>query len=175
MLKVWQIFVLIGTVVFFFSALLPMFSVQFIWTFSISLLDIYGWIGRGPPVNEATSEWIQAFSSVGLGLLLTAILFPLTIVVALVSLRIGPKLCLIAGFLGISCWLSSVLSVVQLKSLMAQSGGPFGALAASFIQIGYGVYVGILGSMLLIASYIVGRSEIRKLQPAAGPQRQSRD
>jgi len=163
MLKIWQILGLIGIAIFLFSARLPLISIQFIWTFSISLFDIYGWIGRMPLVQDNTSEWTEAFSSVGVGLLLTAILFPITLIVAFASLKISPKLCLIAGFLGIACWLGAIFSVVQLKLLIAQSGGPFGSLASSFIQIGYGVYVGILGSVLLLSSYLIALYELKRV------------
>lgn len=161
LLKIWQMLTLIGAVVFGFSAVLPLISIQFIVNFSISLIDIYGWIGRGPPVDEAMSMLSEAFSSIGVGLLLTVTLFPITVIVAFASLKIGAKLCLIAGFLGIACWLGAIFSVEQFKILVAQSGGPFGALIASFIQIGYGVYVGILGSVILLASYFVAAHERR--------------
>lgn len=121
----------------------------------MNLVDLYRWFGYGLPIFESASEWTQAFSSVAMGFLLTAILFPTTIIVWFASFKIGPKACLIAGSLGMVCWLGSLFAIIQLKLLTAQLGGPFGGLAASFIQIGYGVYVGILGSVILLVSYFV--------------------
>ena len=125
----------------------------------MNLVDLYRWFGYGLPISEPTPEWTQAFSSVATGFLLTAILFPTTIIVWFASFRIGAKACLIAGSLGMVCWLGSLFAVIQLKLLAAQVGGPFGGLAASFIQIGYGVYVGILGSVILLVSYFVSAHE----------------
>lgn len=128
----------------------------------MNLVDLYKWLGYGLSISQPTSEWTEAFSSVGAGLLLTAILFPITLIVGFASLRIGPRACLIAGSLGMICWLGSLFAIIQLKFLIAQLGGPFAGLAASFIQIGYGVYVGILGSVILLMSYFVAAHETKK-------------
>lgn len=161
-LKAWQILGSIGILVFFFSAALPLIFIYFIGVFSMNLVDLYRWFGYGLPIFEPASEWTQAFSSVAAGFLLTAMLFPITILVWFASFRIGSKACLIAGSLGMVCWLGSLFAVIQLKLLAAQVGGPFGGLAASFIQIGYGVYVGILGSVILLVSYFVSTHETKE-------------
>ena len=165
MLRIWQMLTLIGVVVFGFSAVLPLISVHFIMDFTTNLVDVYGWIGRGFPAGgEVMSILSNAFSSIWIGLIVTVILFPITIIVAFASLKMGAKLCLIAGVLGIICWLGALFSVEQFKVMVAQSGGPFGALIASWIQIGYSVYVGILGSVILVASYVVATIERRKIE-----------
>lgn len=151
-------FTVIGTVVFLFSVALPMISIQFIATFSIRLLDVYSWVGRGPSLPEDNSQWAQAFSAVGIGLLLVAILYPITVVVGFLSLAISPKGSVVAGVLGIACWLCSVIATLELKSIVSQLLGVFGA---DLIQIGYGVYVGILGSVVLLVSYFVAARETR--------------
>ena len=162
LLKIWQILASIGTLIFFFSGALPLISIHFIGIFSINLFDLYKWFGYGLPISEFPSEWTQAFSSVVAGFLLTAILFPITVIVVFASLRLGPKACLIAGSLGMICWLGSLFAIIQLKLLVTQLGGPFGGLAASFIYIGYGVYGGILGSVILLISYFVAAHETKK-------------
>ena len=161
-MKIWQILASIGTLVFFFSGALPLISIHFIGIFSISLFDLYNWFGSGLPISESPPEWTQAFSSVAMGFLLIAILFPITIIVGFASLRIGPKVCLMAGSLGMICWLGSLFAITQMKLLIAQSGGLFGGLVASFIHIGYGVYGGILGSVMLLISYFVAAHETKK-------------
>jgi hypothetical protein len=128
----------------------------------MNLVDLYRWFGFGLPIFDSTPELTQAFSSAAAGFLLIAILFPTTIIVWFTSFRIGPKACLIAGSLGMMCWLGSLFAIIQLKLLSAQLGGPLGGLAADFIQIGYGVYVGILGSVILLISYFVAARETKK-------------
>lgn len=161
-LKIWQILGSIGILLFFFSAALPLVFIYFIGVFSINLVDLYRWFGYGLPIFDPTPEWTQAFSSVAAGFLLIAILFPTTIIVWFASFKIGPKACLIAGSLGMVCWLGTLFAIIQLKLLTAQLMGPLGGLAADFIQIGYGVYVGILGSVILLVSYFVATHETKK-------------
>jgi len=162
LLKIWQIAVFDGTLILLLSGALPLFSIHFIGTFSLSLFDLYTGFGFGFSILEFSSELTGALSSVAAGLILIAILFPIAVAVGFASLRIGPRACLVAGSLGMMCWLGSLFALIQLKLSMAQSGGPLGGLAASFIQIGYGVYGGILGSVILLISYFVARSEAKK-------------
>lgn len=161
-MKIWQIAVFNGTLILLLSGALPLISIHFIGTFSLSLFDLYTEFGFGLSIPESSYELTDALSSVVAGLILTAILFPIAVAVGFASLRIGPRACLIAGLLGMMCWLGSLFALIQLKLSMAQSGGPVGGLAASFIQIGYGVYGGILGSVILLISYFVARSEAKK-------------
>ena len=116
-LKMWQVLGLVGVLVFFFSAALPLVFIYFIGVFSLNLVDLYGWFGYGLSVFESGSKWTQAFSSVAAGFLLTAMLFPVTILVWFASFRIGARACLIAGSVGVVCWLGSFSAVVQLKLL----------------------------------------------------------
>ncbi len=161
-MKIWQIAVFNGTLILLLSGALPLVSIQFIGTFSLSLFDLYTGFGRGLSMLESPSELTETLSSVVAGLILTVILFPIAVAVGFASLKIGPKACLVAGFLGMICWLSSLFALIQLKLSIAQSGSPLGGLAASLIQIGYGVYGGILGSIILLLSYLVARSEAKK-------------
>jgi hypothetical protein len=160
-LKIWQILAFNATLVLFFSGALPFVSIHFIGIFSISLFDLYR--GFGLFIPESLSELTEAFSTVGAGLVFIAILFPITLIVGFASLKIGPKACLIAGSLGMICWLGSLLAIIQLKLSMAQSGGPLGGLVAGLIQIGYGIYAGILGSAVLLISYFVAIHETKKV------------
>lgn len=127
----------------------------------MSLFDLYK--GFGLSIPESLSELTEAFSTFGAGLVFIAILFPLSLIVGFASLRIGPKACLIAGSLGMICWLGSLFAIVQLKLSIAQSGGPLGGLVAGLIHIGYAVYGGILGSAILLISYFVAAYEAKKV------------
>jgi len=163
-MRTWQIMALAGTLIFLFAGVLPLFSVQFILTFSISLIDLYGWIGRGLYAGEDIPEWSEAFSGVAAGFFIIAVLFPMTVIIGLASVIKNPKLSLIAGFLGCVYSLGAIITVLRMMALIAELGGSFGGMAASFMQIGYGVYVSLLGSVILLVSYPVA---IRKGKVAA--------
>lgn len=160
LLKIWQILAFNATLALFFSGALPFVSIHFIGIFSMSLFDLYR--GYGVSIPESLPEFTEEFSAVGAGLVLIAILFPISLIVGFASLRIGPKACLIAGSLGMICWSGSLLAIIQLKLSIAQSGGPLGGLVAGLIQIGYGIYSGILGSAILLISYFVAIHEAKK-------------
>jgi len=163
-LKIWQVLALTGGSVFFLSGALPLISIHFIGIFSMNLLDLYRGFAHWLSISGSPPEWTEAFSTVAVGFILTAILFPITLIAVFASLRIGPKAYLIGGCLGMICWLGSLFAIIQLKLLIAQLGGPFGGLAASFIHIGYGIYGGILGSAILLLSYLVAAHETKKLR-----------
>ncbi len=146
---------LIGTVIFLFSAAFPMISIQFIATFSIRLFDMYEWVGSGLSLPDNDLEWAQAFSTVGVGLFLAAILYPITVVFGFISVAISPKVSLIAGVFGMACWLGSLFAILQLRFVISQSVGAL----ANLIRIGYGVYVGIFASAVLLISYFVAIRE----------------
>jgi hypothetical protein len=122
---------------------------------------------------ETSTEMTEAFSSIAAGLLITAILFPITVIAGFISLATSPKLTIVAGVLGIICWLGSLSAVLQLKSIIAETGAPFGVMAASVIQIGYGVYIGILGAIILLVSYFVATSEAKKVAEPIQPPSQT--
>jgi hypothetical protein len=152
--------------------MLPFVSAQFWGTaFSISLFDFYGLVGGSNSTGllaNYTPQAIMAPPSFGAALLVTMVLFPIVVVAGFVSV-IRPKLTILAGILGVLCWLGSLFAVLQLKSLISQQGA-LGALAAGSIQIGSGVYMGILGAVILLASYFAAIREARALDPPLDPQ-----
>lgn len=158
-MKNWQILAFNGTLILLLSGALPLITIHFIGVFSLSLFDLYHEIGFNFSISESPPEQAKVFSSIETGLILIAILFPITLAIGFASLRLGPKACLVAGSVGMICWLGSAFTIIQLKLLMAQSENPLGGLAASFIEIGYGVYGGILGSTILLISYFVAKRE----------------
>jgi hypothetical protein len=151
---------LTGTTVFLFAGTLPFVSAQFMgMTFSISLFDFYGLVGGSNSTGllaNYTPQAIMAPPSFGAALLVTMVLFPIVVIAGFVSV-IRPKVTILAGILGVLCWLGSLFAVLQLKSLISQQG-TLGALAAGSIQIGSGVCMGILGAVILLASYFAAIS-----------------
>jgi len=165
-MKTWRIVALIGTLVFIFAAPLPLISV-FGETLSMSLIDVYSLLGQPAPTQGGDSQWSSALTGIGVALMLTIILFPVTLILGLISVATSPKLAIVSGVLGVICWSGSVFAVLQLKALIASYPG--GQLAASLIQIGFGVYVGILGALMLLASYFVAKHEEAKAVVAPTP------
>ncbi len=88
-----------------------------------------------------------------MGFLLAAILYPFTFVTGFVSTLTNSRLSIVSGFTGMILWLGCISAIMTLKSAVSQIAGPFGSIGSGFIQIGYGVYVGILGSMILLISH----------------------
>jgi hypothetical protein len=171
-METWRVIAVIGAVVFIFSAMLPLISIQFIGTFSVSLLDLYSTIGRGgttstPEIPEMPSELTQPFERIGIGLLMTVILFPITAIIGFISAATSRKLALAAGILGIICWLGSIWAISELKSLLAQQ--LFGQIAAGMIQFGTGIFVGILGALIMLASYFIRPSQTKAVTKAPQP------
>ena len=171
-MKTWQIIALTGTIVFLFAGMLPFVSAQFMgMTFSISLFDFYGLVGGSNSTGllaNYTPQAIMAPPSFGAELLVTMVLFPIVVIAGFISV-IRPKVTILAGILGVLCWLGSLLAVLQLKSLISQQG-TLGALAAGSIQIGSGVYMGILGAVILLASYFAAIREARAVAAPPVPQ-----
>jgi hypothetical protein len=168
-METWRVIAVIGAVVFIFSVALPLISIQFIGTFSVSLLDLYSAIGRGGTTStpEMPSELTQPFERIGIGLLLTVILFPVTAIIGLISVATSRKLALAAGILGIICWLGSIWAILELKSMLAQQ--LFGQIAAEMIQFGNGIFVGILGALIMLVSYFIRPPQTKAATTAPQP------
>ncbi len=168
LVKIWQILAFNGSLILLLSGALPLISLHFIGTFTVSLFDLYR--GLTFSISEYAAEWIEAFSSIGAGIFVILILFPVALVFGFASLKFGSKGSLVAGVLGMICWFGALAAILQLRLSLAQSGSPLAGLAAGFIQVGYGVYGGIIGSAVLLASYGVSRLEAEKpVQPSPLP------
>jgi hypothetical protein len=125
----WQISAVVGTIVFLVAGFLPLISVFGI--ASISLIDIYGAFGGA----------MAAGIAIGFDLfLLTMILYPITIILGFASI-IKPILATIAGILGIICWIVAMFTI-SLYSM-------------GMLQYGIGVYVGLLGAIILLATRFI--------------------
>lgn len=133
MLEYWKIVALVGAVIFGVSVFLPVYSAL---GFSRSLLDEYQDLG--------SIDWGSAFSSYpasAVGLLLLAILWPIALVLCIVSI-FKHRIALAAGAVGIICWIGAIMYIM---------GGP----ASGLIQYGAGIFVGFAGAIVLLVAYYI--------------------
>jgi len=117
-LEYWKIVALVGAVIFGVSVFLPVYSAL---GFSRSLLDEYQDLG--------SIDWGSAFSSYpasAVGLLLLAILWPIALVLCIVSI-FKHRIALAAGVVGIICWIGAIMYIM---------GGPTSGL----VQYGAGIF-----------------------------------
>jgi len=144
---------LIGTVIFLVSAFMPLISIQALgMSISITLIDVYTSIGKETDMSTTQGQMPSEAMPIALGFILTLILYPVTVILGFVSL-LRRKLVLVAGILGIICWIGAIWAIAELKSLIAQQ--PFGQLAAAMIQYGIGIFAGIAGAIIILVAYFL--------------------
>jgi hypothetical protein len=162
-LENWKIIALIGAIVFLASAFLPLLAAG---SFGISLADFYsliGWVLGQSEASPAISSGpinlpVEATVAV-IGILLTVILYPITVILGFVSF-LKRKVALVAGILGIICWVGTIMFIAAIQSMMGMFAGPLG--------YGAGIFVGTAGAIiLLVASFlkIGGTSQQAAIQP----------
>ena len=132
----WKIAAFIGTVIFIFSGLLPMVSDAN--GSSLSLLNLYMAIGQG--TGSSVSLMIDVAT---IGILLTLILYPVTVVLGFASI-IARKVAIIAGILGLVCWIGTLMYLAQFDAIS---------------YTGSGIYVGIVGAIIMALAYFLRPSQ----------------
>jgi hypothetical protein len=131
-LEYWKITALVGTIIFLVSAFLPLISTSlFDMTFSFNLINIYASLGQSSSAGSVT------VSTLDYGILLTIILYPITVVLGFVAVM-RRSISLVAGILGIICWVGSIVTIASYDYLQFA---------------GIGIFVGIIGSIILIIAY----------------------
>lgn len=133
-MEYWKIVALVGTIVFLTSIFLPLFSGPF--GTSSSLANGYQDIG--------STDWASLFANypaATTGLLLLLILWPIALILSIVSI-FKRKTALIAGIVGIICWVGSVMYISQ---------SPLSGL----MQYGAGVFAGFAGAIILFVAYYI--------------------
>ena len=132
-LETWRATALIGSVIFLFSAFLPFLSVFIV---SVSLGDYY----------------YQLFTMQNLptvyGVLHTMILYPLTLVLAFVGI-LKRRFTLVAGIVGVLCWIFALFSV----SIYKLNFNP--STWSGMIQYGTGIFIGLIGAFILLVSFFL--------------------
>ena len=133
-LQYWKVAAFVGTIIFLVSVFLPFISVPVVGTTAtISLLDLY---------SALTQAGQQSAGNINVpvgvyGILLTIILYPITVILGFVSV-FRRTLALAAGILGIICWIGAVVALSGLEALQ---------------YMGIGIYVGVIGAIILLIAY----------------------
>jgi len=140
-LDYWKIVALVGTVIFLLSGFLPMIADSlFNPTASLSLFSLYTQIGQ--PQSTTGSVTIDVAT---IGLLLTIILWPIALILDFVSI-VRKKASVAAGILGLLCWIGTLIALAQYNVTQ---------------YAGIGVYIGIVGALIVAAAYFI--------QPGSAP------
>ena len=151
MLESFKIVALIGTLLFLFSAFLPLASHSlFDFAGSFSLLNVYSALGQ----SVSTAGGGGSLSAADIGVLMLIVLFPVALILGLVSI-VKRKIALPAGILGILCWIGGLIVLNQFSILS---------------YAGLGVYLGLVGAIILAAAYFMKPSAtITTIQQPAAP------
>lgn len=138
----WRIMALIGAIMFAVSGFLPIFVASG----ALGIVYEYQYVG--------SEDWSGSFASypVGtLGLLLLVILWPIALVLSILSI-LKRKIALVAGIFGIICWAGGVM---------------YDSAGSAWIQYGAGVYVGFVAAALLLVAYYL---KPKQTAPSTSPQ-----
>lgn len=123
------------------SGALPVISISlFDLSVYISLFHMYSLLIQG---GEASSGEIVVTAG-AVGALLTVILYPITVLLGFVSI-IKQKIAIIAGILGIICWVGWLMALNE-----------FGAVQYA----GLGVYIGFVGAIILLIAFFIKPKEM---------------
>jgi len=140
MLESFKIVALIGTLLFLFSAFLPLASNSlFDFAGSFSLLNIYSALGQSVSTSGGGGSLSAADIGVLIGVLMLIVLFPVALILGLVSI-VKRRIALPAGILGILCWIGGLIVLNQFSILS---------------YAGLGVYLGLVGAIILAAAYFM--------------------
>lgn len=149
-LENWKIIALIGAIVFLASAFLPLLAAG---SLGVSLVDFYSLIGWVLGQSEASSGIfsgpinLSAEATVAvIGMLLTLILYPITVVLGFLSF-LKRKVALVAGTLGIICWVGATVFIVGIQSMIGTFAEPLG--------YGVGIFVGLIGAIILLLAFFL--------------------
>ena len=131
MVHYWRIAAFVGTIIFAVSGILPVVSGSYS---SASLFDVYYAIMQGYDVLGPVT-----LNAATVGIVLTIVLYPIGIVLGLASL-IRRKIALLAGILGLVCWIGTLTYLAQYDFLS---------------YAGIGIYVGIVGAIIIELAYFL--------------------
>jgi len=146
----WKIVALIGTIIFLISGFLPLISLSlFDFSFYFSLFNVYTLFAQG----GSTSSGEITVTAGAIGILLTIILYPLTVLLGFASIA-KHKLTIVAGILGLICWIGWLTALNELS--IAQYSG-------------IGVYSGFIGAIILLVAFFIKPREIALITPPPPP------
>jgi hypothetical protein len=166
-LENWKIIALIGAIVFLASAFLPLLAAG---SLGVSLVDFYSLIGWVLGQSEASSGIFSGpinlpaeVTIAVIGIFSTLILYPITVVLGFVSF-LRRKVALVAGILGIVCWVGAIMFIASIQSMMG--------MFAEALGYGVGIFVGLLGAIVLLVAFFLkvgGTSQQAAVQPPSPP------
>jgi hypothetical protein len=134
-LHYWRIVALVGTIIFSLSGVAPMVSYGLLNpTISLSLFNLYSAVGQGWNIFDSAP-----LDTATIGILLTMIIYPIALILGLVSL-IKRKIAILAGTLGLVCWTGTLAYLAQFDFLS---------------YTGLGVYIGIAGAVIMAIAYFL--------------------
>lgn len=159
----WKIIALIGAIVSLASGFLPLLAAG---SLGVSLVDFYSLIGWILGQSEASSGIFsgpinlpaEATLAV-IGMFLTLILYPAAVILGFLSF-LKRKLALVAGTLGIICWVGAIIFITGIQSM----AGTF----AEALEYGAGIFVGLAAAAILLVAYFLkrgGTSQQATIQP----------
>lgn len=148
------------------SSNMPWLVIIFLGQFSISIADLYrlileglrGSIGTYPAPVAFVGQLVLSAGPI----IIAIILYPVSVVLGLVSLAIR-EATLPAAASGIISGISWFFGVESLKSIIVREairiGGPFGQVIAgaltSNVTVGYGAYIVVIGSIVVAIGYFL--------------------
>lgn len=103
-------------------------------TISSSLFNLYSALGQGWNIVGSITLYTAT-----IGILLTMVIYPIVLVLGLVSL-IKRKIAILAGILGLVCWIGTLAYLAQFDFLS---------------YTGLGVYLGIAGAVIMAIAYFL--------------------
>lgn len=133
-MRYFKVAAFVGTILFLLSGFLPLITVSVLDTsMSVSLLNIY-----------------TALSARPYGIILTIVLYLVAVVLGFVSI-IKRKIAIVAGILGLLCWIGALMTL--------------GAIPGALQYTGIGVYVGIVGAIIMAVAFFM-KPSVTTPQPA---------
>lgn len=130
-----RIVALIGTLIFSVSGIAPMVSDNlFNPTFSLNLFNLYSAVGQGWNIIYSVTV-----DSATIGVLLTMVIYPIALVLGLVSI-VKRRIAILAGTLGLVCWIGTLAYLAEVDFLS---------------YTGLGAYIGIAGAVIMATAYFI--------------------
>lgn len=130
MLEYFKVTAFVGTVLFLVSGILPFITLTVLDTpVSVSLIDLYKTLGQ---------NW-----QLRIGLVWAMVLYPVTLVLSFFSM-FKRRVALIAGMLGLVCWICVLVALNTVPSMLQFTG--------------IGVYVGIIAAIVLSITFFIKSS-----------------
>ncbi len=172
-MKTSAILAIVGVIVLLIALVLPWIAVNaFGLSVGASLGEMYGALLEG--LGSAQANYTPDISSLSslvsptmIGILATLILYPVALIVGIVSVKVK-KLTIAAGVLAIITGILWIVGIEGLKSTLASLGSVQGIDISSMIGAGYGTYLAIISGVIFFVAFFV-RNRASKTSYTAPP------